>query len=68
MAYKFVLPRKMIHELWQVREFDGGGPIISQIRCAVDQYLRRLEKEKIGTSIEDAASAIAEFERERGSD
>ena len=66
--YRFELPRKTVRELWQVREFCGGGSIISQIRDAVNQYLRRLEKEKIGTSIEDAANTIAKFEREREAD
>ncbi len=65
MAYKFELDKKTVRQLWQVREFCGGGSIISQVRDAVNQYLRRLEKEKIGTSIEDASNAIAKFERER---
>jgi hypothetical protein len=65
MAYKFELDKNTVRQLWQVREFLGGQSIISQIRQAVNQYLRNLESEKIGTTIEDAANAIAKFERER---
>lgn len=64
MAYKFELDKNTVRQLWQVREFCGGGSIIGQVRNAVSQYLRQKEEE-IGTSIEDAAGAIAKFERER---
>ncbi len=59
MAYKILLPSKMMKDLWRLREYCAAPPIIQQVRKAVGQYLKQKETE-IGTTIEDAGKAIKE--------
>lgn len=63
MAYKILLPSKMMNDLWKLREYCGGPPIIQQVRESVAEYLRKKELE-IGTSIEDVASVLEKHRQE----
>jgi hypothetical protein len=57
MAYKILLPSKMMKDLWLLREYCAAPPIIQQIRESVAEYLKRKELE-IGTSIEDVVDTL----------
>jgi len=63
MAYKFELPKNMLKDLWRLREYAAQGPIISQVRNAVGNYLKDKERE-IGTTIQDASEVIEQHRRE----
>ena len=65
--YKISLSAKAMNSLWRLRTYCGEAPISRQVQTAVNQYLRRKEKE-IGTSIEDLTDTLADYskkERER---
>ena len=62
MAYKILLPPKMMKDLWRLREYCAAPAIIQQVRSAVQEYLKKKEVE-IGTSIEDAVEAIDRHRR-----
>jgi len=55
--YKILLPRKMMKDLWLLREYYGEPAIIVQIRSAISNYLEQKETE-IGAPIEDVAETI----------
>jgi hypothetical protein len=63
MAYKILLPSKMMKDLWLLREYCAAPPIIQQIRESVAEYLKRKESE-IGTSIGDVAGALEKHRQE----
>ena len=65
MAYKILLPHKMMKDLWKLREHCAAPSIIQQVRDAVREYLEKKEME-IGTSIEDVAEVIKRHKREEG--
>ena len=63
MAYKILLPPKMMKDLWRLREYCAAPSIIQQVREAIGEYLKKKEAE-IGTSIEDVTEAIERHRRE----
>ncbi len=62
MSYKLKIHAEQMKDLWRLREFCGAGPIISQVKNAVNVYLRQKEKE-IGTDIADASEAVEQHRR-----
>jgi hypothetical protein len=67
MAYKIILPQRMMQDLWRLREYCAAPSIIQQVRESVAEYLKRKELE-IGTSIKDVTEAIQEHRREEKMD
>lgn len=43
--YNFVIPKKLLEELWRLREYAGRGPIAAQIRKAIDDYISSQREE-----------------------
>lgn len=64
MAYKILLPSKMMKDLWRLREYCAAPSIIQQVRESVAEYLQKKELE-IGTTIEDVAEVIEKHDYER---
>ncbi len=63
MAYKMELPAESLKQLWMLKEYCAEGPIIAQVRIAVQNYLKEKE-EKIGAPIENVAEVIAKHNYE----
>lgn len=61
--YKFELPSEIVKNLWQIREFCGGGSLVGQVREAVKKHILDKEKE-IGCPISDVQEAREEHQRE----
>lgn len=64
MAYKIEIPKKMLRELFLLREYCGGPSIVQGIREAVAEYLQKKERE-IGDSIESVAETIEQHHKEK---
>ena len=65
MAYKLTITPEQMKDLWRLREFCGAGPIISQVKTAIDSYLREKQKE-LGSDIKDISEAVERAGRESG--
>ncbi len=61
MSYKISLSSEIMRKLFLLKTFCGRPPIVEQIRGAVRSYVADQEA-RIGTSVEDAADAIEEYE------
>ncbi|MBU6414868.1 hypothetical protein KGQ34_01320 [Patescibacteria group bacterium] len=61
--YTLKVPKEQVSDLWRARQFLGRGPIAAQIKNAVNDYLKQVEKE-IGAPIADIAEVIQQHEQE----
>ncbi|MBU6415344.1 hypothetical protein KGQ34_03870 [Patescibacteria group bacterium] len=61
--YTLKVPKEQLSDLWRARQYLGRGPIAAQIKNAVNDYLKQVEKE-IGAPIADIAEAIQQHEQE----
>lgn len=66
--YNFTIPKEQLSDLWRLREFAACGPIAKQIRQAISDYLKKIEKEKIGCPIKDIEETTRRHEREVNQD
>lgn len=61
--YTLKVPKEQLSDLWRARQFLGKGPIAAQIRNAVNDYLKQVERE-IGAPIADVTELIEQHDRE----
>lgn len=62
--YNFKIPEEMCGDLYRLREYCAAGSIAGQIRTAIENYLK-VQENRIGTSIKDAADAIKCYKRDK---
>jgi len=64
MSYKIELPQGMLKNLWRLKNYCAGPPIVHQVYKAVGSYIEKQER-KLGAKIEDIAEAIEEHDKQK---
>ena len=65
--YKIILPDSTMKSLWQLKHFCAKGPIVEQIRSAVDGYIQAKEAE-IGCPVSEIQEILEKHDKEENQD